>query len=84
MGIDSTFRRALDFNQCNELDWTAISQPFSIQGIQVFSPSPGQKLTSCQQIQAGLFEDAVSSFKKSISNDVRNVQALYELGRTLV
>lgn len=37
-----------------------------------------------QQIQAGLFEDAIVSLKKAISNDEKNVQALYELGRILV
>lgn len=37
-----------------------------------------------QQIQAGEFEDAIESLKRSISVDEKNVQALYELGRVLV
>ena len=37
-----------------------------------------------QQIQAGIFEDAITSLKKCIEIDPKNIQALYELGRIYI
>ncbi len=37
-----------------------------------------------QQIQGGLFEEAITSLKKCIELDSKNIQALYELGRIYI